>query len=436
MDQETNERHLEAGAMVLADRGVVCIDEFDKMSDMDRTAIHEVMEQGRVTIAKAGIHAKLNARCSVLAAANPVYGRYDEYKPPMDNIGMQDSLLSRFDLIFVVLDEMDPEHDRRVSDHVLRIHRYRNEWEKDGEAMSLGGVSDTLGTGGDADTNGVEEEEDMVIFDKHNEALHGQAKDKKYVSKEFMRKYIHVARALKPVLTRDACDLIALEYTKLRGQESNSSDKAKTQPVTARTLETLIRLSTAHAKARMSKRVEKVDAESAIELVNFAYFKKVLPKPKKKKDKDQQQEDDDVNERDEPPVTRKRKRKTSASEGDPPAAAPKPPKKKPGDPGYDPYEFDSDDDGGVVEQRIQRSAAAPRDSGPFDLSVQRLAEFRGLIHRAFSDNHSQSLTVDQVNSFVNVGLSQPFTTQEMNAALDRMQEANQVMVSDGVVFLI
>jgi DNA replication licensing factor MCM3 len=135
-------------------------------------------------------------------------------------------------------------------------------------------------------------------------------------------------------------------------------------------------------------------------------------------------------------VTRKRKRKTSASEGDPPAAAPKPPKKKPGDPGYDPYEFDSDDDGGVVEQRIQRSAAAPRDSGPFDLSVQRLAEFRGLIHRAFSDNHSQSLTVDQVNSFVNVGLSQPFTTQEMNAALDRMQEANQVMVSDGVVFLI
>lgn len=121
--------------------------------------------------------------------------------------------------------------------------------------MGVGG--DVLATG---NTHGIEEQEegDVPIFEKHDQLLHGKVITQKTVSSSFMRKYIHVARALKPVLTREACDIISTEYAKLRAQETVGSGRAKTQPVTARTLETLIRLSTAHAKARMSKRVELV----------------------------------------------------------------------------------------------------------------------------------------------------------------------------------
>lgn len=121
-DVNTREFYLEGGAMVLADGGVVCIDEFDKMRDEDRVAIHEAMEQQTISIAKAGITTILNARTSVLAAANPIFGRYDDLKSPGENIDFQTTILSRFDMIFIVKDEHERGKDERIAKHVMNIH--------------------------------------------------------------------------------------------------------------------------------------------------------------------------------------------------------------------------------------------------------------------------------------------------------------------------
>jgi len=418
-DEESGERRLEAGAMVLADRGIVCIDEFDKMSDIDRTAIHEVMEQGRVTVAKAGIHAKLNARCSVLAAANPVFGRYDQYRPPMDNIGMQDSLLSRFDLLFIVLDEMEAENDRKISDHVLRIHRFRNANEQDGAPLPINVGAEILST---KDKNEDEEQEEMRVYEKHNKLLHGVQKSNKdkCVTLDFLKKYLNLAKRTKPVLTQKAAGRISDEYARLRNQDQESTELARTTPVTARTLETLIRLATAHAKGRFSKKVEQKDADIAIQLVQFAYFHKVEEKTKKRKrtngndangSEDEEEEEDDDDNTDQ-------------------ATAPKRPRRD------QTQETESMD----TTAQVTASGETPMDtdepSSSTPVSQERLAAFKSAVHDIFRETRESNLPVTDILNKANENAQEPFSSQEASACLSQMQVDNQVMVSDQVVFLV
>ena len=287
-DKETGERRLEAGAMVLADRGVVCIDEFDKMSDIDRVAIHEVMEQQTVTIAKAGIHTSLNARCSVIAAANPIFGQYDTHKDPHKNIALPDSLLSRFDLLFVVTDDIDDARDRQISEHVLRMHRYRQLGTEEGAPVREQSQQ-TLGVGVDqeADANRITD-----VYEKYNQMLHagvtltsGRGSNKKIevLSIPFVKKYIQYAKSrIRPVLTQEASDRISEIYVALRNDDMKGNER-KTSPMTVRTLETIIRLATAHAKSRLSNRVEERDALAAESILRFALFKEVVEDEKKSK---------------------------------------------------------------------------------------------------------------------------------------------------------
>ncbi|TPX38673.1 hypothetical protein SeMB42_g06603 [Synchytrium endobioticum] len=290
-DKETGERRLEAGAMVLADRGVTCIDEFDKMNDSDRVAIHEVMEQQTVTIAKAGIHTSLNARCSVVAAANPAFGSYVDAKKPFENFALPESLLSRFDLLFVVLDNLSDEHNRMISEHVLRMHRYVPPGLEEGAPIPDLPFQ-SLAIDDDDDS------QQTKVFEKFNPLIHGSLMSSaatrsrrgraaglpEIISIPFLKKYIHYAKTrIKPVLTEEASEIISEAYAELRSRNEGENNKFKTLPITPRTLETLIRLSTAHAKARLSNKVEEVDAEAAKELLQYALFKEVIEKKRKPK---------------------------------------------------------------------------------------------------------------------------------------------------------
>jgi len=266
-DKDSDERRLEAGAMVLADRGVVCIDEFDKMSDVDRTAIHEVMEQQTVTIAKAGIQCSLNARCSVIAASNPVYGQYDRTIPPAKNIALPDSLLSRFDLLFIVLDKLDPRIDRAISDHVMRMHRMLHATE-----------DPMLGMDEDDDEDEAHQTQVFEKADKFGIAskLRRGERPVQYLTADMVKKYIRFAKSRAnnnpPRLTDAARESISQKYAQLRQE-----DRTQTLPITARCIESMIRMACAHAKLRFDNKVTDKDVEAVYKVLQYALTNDATP---------------------------------------------------------------------------------------------------------------------------------------------------------------
>ena len=206
---------LEAGAVVLGDQGIVCIDEFDKIKPEDRSALHEVMEQQTCSVAKGGIVATLNARTSILSASNPIYGKYDPYKNITENVNLPVPLLTRFDLIFIVRDSPDKEKDNLVASHILEIHRNT-------EQAARPAI-------------------DIDLFSK----------------------YLSYAKQIEPALTPEAIDIVRSYYMDMRRIESEGMIT-----VTPRQLEALIRLASARSRLLLKDMVDAEDAQRAIYLVD------------------------------------------------------------------------------------------------------------------------------------------------------------------------
>jgi DNA replication licensing factor MCM5 len=223
-DPTSKEFYLEGGAMVVADQGIVCIDEFDKMNSNDRVAIHEAMEQQTISVAKAGITTMLNARTSVLAAANPVFGKYDDMRQPFENIEFQSTILSRFDMIFLIKDVRNETKDRTIAQHVIGIHM-------------KGQTSDP---------------------------------DSAEIDVNLLKRYISYCRCkFSPRLSQTAAETLQNHYVSIRStmrDMEQTSGRTAPIPITVRQLEAIIRIAEALARMRQSHISSEEQLQEAIRL--------------------------------------------------------------------------------------------------------------------------------------------------------------------------
>ncbi|KAL0244820.1 hypothetical protein GEMRC1_008902 [Eukaryota sp. GEM-RC1] len=408
-----NEKRLEAGALVLADRGFCVIDEFDKLDDQDRGVLHEAMEQQTVSIAKAGIQATLNARSSILAAANPLHNLFDSEKSLSENIGIPDSLLSRFDLVFVIRGAGDTESDSKIASHVLRIHQESAQNRDqddcavakllnvsisdkvDDESVDLNALEQNLIEGQNVDV----ESDDYFIKDSYGtESL----------KQDFLKKYLYYIKTrFSPRLTPEASQAAVDYYCQLREKYEGLSKEQGIQfsvPITPRALETLFRLSCAHAKIRWSSVVEVEDVEVAIEVAAAAlnspftnFYSETVSR-----------------------VIAEARTRTQSNNGEPKRS-------RTGD--DEEVYLDSDVDTPLIEP----------NSISNDVTDSRYEEFTELMYNSFSVIRARKrrslMKLEELLGSVNQAAVKPFSSEEFEIVLDRLKDDEILAVQDdSVVF--